>query len=582
LGLPHVFVDQGLGHLATQADRDGRTANPAVFAVGDGASLGGSRVALARGRIAGLAAARDLGLAAPDDRAARRALDRAQHFQHALWALFRPSPPRPPEDDVVVCRCEEVTAGRLRAEIAGGLVSIAALKKATRAGMGRCQGRFCAATIARLCPQAPHADAFAAPRVPVRPVPAAALMFEAAEFDAPLLVDPTPNQRLVPVSAPPPATRHCDVLVIGGGSVGLSVAYYLARDGADVMVADRDETGLAAATANAGSLHVQLLSYDYGHPDMPEDGGPAAHTMPLAMRSIALWKEIAAACGEGLGISTPGGLMLADTPCGMDWLRSKAALEARWNIESHVIGQNELRSLAPSLSPAMLGAVFCPAEGRIDPLRGTMALARLAQVYGANLLKGAEVQSIARDGDHWHVQTTRGTVIAHRVINCAGPWGRKIGAMVGLDLPVTGTVQQVIVTEPAPRMVEHLVAIAHRHLSLKQQDSGGLLIGGGWFGSFDPADGRTRNLRSSIEGNLFVAGRVLPALRGLRIIRSWTGINPGVDRAPILGEAPGLPGFFNAITANGYTLGPIMGRLTADAVLHGQAPNPWYTVDRFN
>src|SRR5260370_1016406 len=133
----------------------------------------------------------------------------------------------------------------------------------------------------------PPADAFAARRVPVRPVPAAALMFEAAEFDAPLLVDPSPNQRLVPVSAPPPATRHCDVLVIGGGSVGLSVAYYLARDGADVMVADRDETGLAAATANAGSLHVQLLSYDYGHPGMPEDGGPAAQTMPPGLRSIA-------------------------------------------------------------------------------------------------------------------------------------------------------------------------------------------------------------------------------------------------------------------------------------------------------
>jgi len=153
---------------------------------------------------------------------------------------------------------------------------------------------------------------------------------------------------------------------------------------------------------------------------------------------------------------------------------------------------------------------------------------------------------------------------------------------VGLDLPVTGTVQQVIVTEPAPHMLDHLVAIAHRHLSLKQQDSGGLLIGGGWFGSFDPGDGRTRNLRTSIEGNLFVAGRVLPALRGLRILRSWTGINPAVDRAPILGEAPGLPGFFNAITANGYTLAPIVGRLTADAVLHGQAPNPWYTLDRFD
>ncbi|HTN10035.1 MAG TPA: FAD-dependent oxidoreductase, partial [Acetobacteraceae bacterium] len=260
LDIPHRFVDEGLGHLATETDGDGRTALANVFAVGDGAALGGSRVALARGRLAGLAAARDLGLAAPDEPALRAALARAQAFQRALWALFPPPPPDEIADATIVCRCEEVTAGRLRREIAGGLVSIAALKKATRAGMGRCQGRFCAASIARLCPDAPQADAFAAPRVPVKPVPAAALMFEAGEFEAPLLDDPTPNQRLMPVRNAGSTAEAADIVVIGGGSVGLAVAYYLAKDGADVLVIDRDETGMAAATANAGSLHVQLLS----------------------------------------------------------------------------------------------------------------------------------------------------------------------------------------------------------------------------------------------------------------------------------------------------------------------------------
>lgn len=581
LDVPHRFVDVGLGHLATETDGDGRTAVASVFAVGDGARLGGSRVALARGRIAGLAAARDLGHVAPDEPALRAALARAERFQAALWTLFPPVPPDPVADDTTICRCEEVTAGRIRQEIAGGLVSIAALKKATRAGMGRCQGRFCAASIARLCPDAPAADAFAAPRVPVRPVPAAALMFEESEFEAPLLDDPAPNRIRVPVAAPKRATEAADVVVIGGGSVGLSVAYYLAREGADVLVIDRDEAGLAAATANAGSLHVQLLSYDFGHADMPEDGGPAAHTMPLAVRSIALWQEIAAEAGESLGISVKGGLMLAATEADMDWLRAKQAMEARWGIVSHLIGANELRDLAPTLSPDLLGAVFCPGEGRIDPLRGTMALSRMAQRHGARLLRGAEVTDLGRSGGLWRVETSNGPVMAGKVVNCAGPWAKRIGAMVGLDLPVTGTVQQVIVTEPAPRMVEHLVALSHRHLSLKQQDSGGLLVGGGWFGAFDPKDGRTRNLRRNIEGNLWVAARVLPALRGLSIIRSWTGINPAIDRAPILGEAPGLPGFFNAVTANGYTLGPIAGRLTAEAVLRDAAPDPRFTLARF-
>jgi D-hydroxyproline dehydrogenase subunit alpha len=582
LGAKHRVVDVGLGHLATETDADGRTSVPGVFAVGDGASLGGSRVAMTRGRLAGLAAARDLGLAVSDEPATRAASARALAFQDALSRLFPPTRllPGTLTDATVICRCEEVTAGQLRRELTAGLTSLAALKKATRAGMGRCQGRFCSAVIARLCPDAPDDFAFAAPRAPLRPVPAASLMFEAAEFEAPLLDAPNPPARLHPVPDLPAETRQADVLVIGGGLAGMCTAYFLAKDGADVLVAERDEAGMAASTANAGSLHVQLLSYDFDD-DTPQDGGPAAHALSLAPRSIALWKQIAAEAGESLGIRTEGGLMLADSVAGMDWLRRKSAMERRWGIESHVLGANELRDLAPALDATMVGADFVPAEGYGDPLRGTMAVLKLAQRHGARLLRGAEVLGVARDGAHWRVTTSKGVITAGRVVNAAGPWAARIGRMVGLDLPVTGTVQQVIVTEPAPPLTRHLIALAHRHLSLKQQASGGFLVGGGWFGGFDPASGRTHNLRRSIEGNLWVCSRVLPALRSLNIIRSWTGINPAIDRAPILGEAPGLPGFFNAVTANGYTLGPIVGRITADAVLRGEYVDPHYRLERF-
>jgi D-hydroxyproline dehydrogenase subunit alpha len=579
LGAKHQFVDVGLGHLTTETDDDGRTSVPGVFAVGDGAALGGAPVAMARGRLAGLAAARELGLNPPDQPATRAALLRAIAFQTALWTLFRPPQPATSADDTIVCRCEEVTAGRLRQELAAGVTSLPALKKATRAGMGRCQGRFCAATIARLCPDAPDDMAFAAPRAPLRPVPAAPLMFEAPEFEAPLLQLPTslPNLHQFPSMAQ--ETRRCDTLVIGGGLAGLCSAYFLAKDGGDVLVAERDEVGMAASTANAGSLHVQLLSYDFTE-DTPDDGGQAAHTLPLAPRSIALWKEIAAGVGEDLGIRTEGGLMLAEDAASLEWLRRKSAMERRWGIESHVLGANELRALAPAVSEHMVGADFVPAEGYGDPLRGTMAIVKLAQRAGARLLRGAEVQAIERQGAAWHVQTSKGLVIAGRVVNAAGPWAGHIGRMVGLDLPVTGTVQQVIVTEPAPPMTQHLIALANRHLSLKQQASGGFLVGGGWFGDFDPTSGRTHNLRRSIEGNLWVCARVLPALRSLSFVRCWTGINPAIDRAPILGEAPGLQGFFNAVSANGYTLGPIIGRITADAV-RGEPVNPHYRLERF-
>jgi glycine/D-amino acid oxidase-like deaminating enzyme len=580
LGVTHRFVPDGAGHLATETDANGRTSDPAVFAVGDGAALGGARMALAAGRLAGLAAARDLGFAAPDDPAARGDLRRARRFQAALWRLFPPVKPAELADETIVCRCEEVSAGRLRAELAAGLTSLPVLKKATRAGMGRCQGRFCAATVARLCPDSPDPDAFAAPRAPIRPVPAAPLMFEAPEFEAPLLDAPATKAVLHKLPPLPQEARHAAIAVIGGGLAGLCSAMYLAEGGADVLLIERDELGMAASTANAGSLHVQLLSYDFND-QTPDDGGTAAHTLPLAPRSIALWKAIGAAVGEDLGIRTEGGLMLADSEAGLAWLRRKSEMEHRWGIESHVLGANELRTLAPAISDRMVGADFVPAEGYGDPLRGTLAVRTLAARHGVRFLRGAAVQAIEQTGSGWQVQTSKGVVTAGKVVNATGPWAAQIGRMVGLELPVTGTVQQVIVTEPAPPLTKHLIAYANRHLSLKQQASGGFLIGGGWFGGFDPSTGRTHNLRQNIEGNLWVCARALPVLESLSFVRAWTGINCSIDRAPLLGEVPGLPGFFNTVTANGYTLGPIVGRLTADAILHNEAIDPHYRIERF-
>ncbi|HEX8373973.1 MAG TPA: FAD-dependent oxidoreductase, partial [Geminicoccaceae bacterium] len=118
------------------------------------------------------------------------------------------------------------------------------------------------------------------------------------------------------------------------------------------------------------------------------------------------------------------------------------------------------------------------------------------------------------------------------------------------------------------------------HLSLKQGDGGHVLVGGGWPGVLD-GQGSPRNLRRSIEGNLWVAGRVLPGIGGMHALRAWTGLAVEVDRAPLLGGTPGISGLFHAVTSNGYTLAPIAGRMTADAVLGRAAVPPEFTLARF-
>lgn len=142
--------------------------------------------------------------------------------------------------------------------------------------------------------------------------------------------------------------------------------------------------------------------------------------------------------------------------------------------------------------------------------------------------------------------------------------------MLGLDVPVHGAPLQMVVTEPAAPTVRHLVAHADRHLTLKQAGNGAFIVGGGWTAGLDPVHGHPRPLLSSLAGNLWVAQRVVSCLDRLHVVQSWAAMNIDIDGAPILGEDPRVPGLFHALASNGYTLGPLVGRITADLVERGE------------
>jgi glycine/D-amino acid oxidase-like deaminating enzyme len=242
-----------------------------------------------------------------------------------------------------------------------------------------------------------------------------------------------------------------------------------------------------------------------------------------------------------------------------------------------------LRAIAPALSEQLLGAEYVRGEGKINPLRATYAVMEQARRLGARFLRSANVTAISSRSAGWEVQTSRCRVRAGKVVNAGGPWAREVAALVGIEIPVHSAPLQMVVTEPAPVLLEQLVAHADRHLSLKQASHGGLIIGGAWTAAFDAARRFNLVTRQSIEGNLWVASQVLPQLAGLHVVRAWAAMNIHIDGAPIIGEVPGRPGFFNCVTSNGYTLAPVVARMTVDLLLSGSTecdPRP-FTLERF-
>ena len=611
LGCRHRADEERPGALVVERGADGQTSIPGVYVAGDCGGIGGARTALAQGTLAGLAAARGLdgtnerrgasgsdrprsavSTHTPGTASARRAQARAAAFQQGLWKLF--AAPFPADelmtDETVVCRCETVRAGTLRSLIREGFDELGALKRMTRAGMGHCQGRYCGPILARWCAAAAgrrvDERALFAPRFPAKPIPAAALAAEKAEWAEEIASPDPPAAPHRTGSRGPAAGRPAagaDVAIVGAGILGASTAYHLARDGVDAIVLERGQPNGEASGNNAGSLHVQLLAYDFDGRG-PAGGGPAAASLPLQRESAAMWPILAEELGQDLEIRITGGLMVADDDAHLAMLREKARLERRYGIEVEVLAARELRDLGPNLSDSLAGAVWCPAEGKINPLAAAPALLAGAAGKGVRLFRETEVRTIERmAGGGFKLGTNRGWFRAGRVLNASGGWSARVAAMAGVRLPTRAHPIQLVVTEPAPPLIDHLLACAGRHLTMKQFRNGNLVVGGGWRAEVDPATGRPRVLRESLEGNLWVAQRLLPALASLHVIRSWAAMNVAIDGAPILAESPGVPGLFHAVTVNGMTLGPLVGRVMADAMRTGRLDPAldYFTLARF-
>ena len=381
-----------------------------------------------------------------------------------------------------------------------------------------------------------------------------------------------------------------DVVVIGGGLLGCAASYYLSQGGARVVLLEKEQLNRQASGQNGGSLHFQLEHRMVEHGDALAK--QFALSIPLVLDAVARWSDLEAELGEDLEIVQEGGLIVAETREEIELLEKKKALESKWGISTELLTGDEARRMAPYLSKTIQAAGYFSKEGHANPRLIAPALARAAMRLGAEVSTNQRVNYLGRRNGKWTVRTESGLELGtETVLVTAGAWTGRVAALANVNLPVTPVALSMMATEAVPPTISHLVQHVGRRLSMKQMRDGNVLIGGGWPAwlrrkeHYADIDASPALLLDSLSGNAALASRVVPAVRALGLIRTWSGI-VGVtpDQIPALGEVGRRPGLFVAIGGSGFTIGLTYARLLSEQILKGRSSLPMdvYTPHRFD
>jgi glycine/D-amino acid oxidase-like deaminating enzyme len=357
-----------------------------------------------------------------------------------------------------------------------------------------------------------------------------------------------------------------DMVVIGGGVIGLCLSWFLAQAGVKVLCLDSGHHG--GSNANAGSLHVQMQSrFMRLYPGLVAG---LERALPMYVAAVRQWQLVAAELDADIELKLTGGLMVAETADQFAFLETKCRREAELGLPVQMLDRAALDRLAPYLGPAVLGAELCEIEGKLNPLLANAAIRRQVMRCGAVVQEATTVTGLAHDGQDFTIAAHNTKIVARRLVIAAGSGSRDLAAMLGVAIPVQAEPLHMNITERTTPMLGHLVQHAERSITLKQLNAGHIVIGGGWPARLQGPRSHPTVELSSLIGNVSLAQHVVPRIGALRILRTWAGINTTGDGRSILGAVPTVPGLFVAIPGDaGYTLGPLCARLVADAMLGG-------------
>ena len=367
------------------------------------------------------------------------------------------------------------------------------------------------------------------------------------------------------------ADRHVHILIIGGGAIGTSLAYHLARAGAqDVLLVEKAQL-THGCTWHAAGLVGQLRS--------------KKNLTRLMQNSVAVFDRLEQETGQPISWKKVGSLRLASSAARWSEIRRSMGQARSFGVECHSLSAAEAKHRFPYLSTAGIeGAAFIPGDGYIDPYSLTMAYAKGARMHGAKIEVGVCVEEIVLDGRRaMGVVTDRGTIGCDILVNCAGLWAKRVGRMAGVELAAGVVEHQYFLTEKKLSFDANLTTLRDPdHNFYLKPDTGAFAIGGwengtrGFHRGLPPFSFARELLAPNMERlELFAlpAAERLPVLNEIGIQTLINGPIPvSADGEPLMGLAPGLDNFY---VACGFTAGIAAsggaGLALSNLILHGDA-----------
>jgi sarcosine oxidase subunit beta len=351
-----------------------------------------------------------------------------------------------------------------------------------------------------------------------------------------------------------------DVVIIGGGIVGSSIAYHLVAAGCkNVLVLERETAqGKGSTGKSMGGVRAQFST-------------PV--NIQMSLYSIPFYASFEEQLGYPCDYRPQGYLFCATNEKHMAYLRANYEKQVAMGLKNvRLIAGDEIRSMFPQLrGDDIVGGSFCSTDGFVDPYSAMIGFMTWSADHGATLWKNATVSAITRHHHHFQVTTTRDTVSTPTIVNCAGAWAAGIAKMVGIDLPVEPLRRMLVPTEPfdqfphtAPMIIDMSNGFHFR------PESRGFLLA--WNDPEETPGYKTDFEPSFIEKILTRAADRVPVFENLAVNpkRAWAGLYEMTpDHHPILGESPEVPQFFfaNGFSGHGVMHAPATGKILSDLIL---------------